>query len=667
MIDLPERRLSLGTHVRRPRFGNAERSREATNHYTLSVLVPTRNEAANIETLIHRVRRALEGFSTEVLFVDDSDDATPDVIDELIRRQSCTDTLQISLLHRPPGERDGGLGGAVVAGLALAQGCWVCVMDGDLQHPPDVIPSMYLAAVSEDATCVVASRYRDGGTSAGLDGPIRRVVSRAASGAAKAAFPKALRSVSDPMSGFFLFRRDAVDHRTLRPRGFKILMEIAVRTPTLRITEVPFTFAERHAGTSKANCLEGMTYARHLGRLRLDLARQRVVGGRSAASTGYCYDLHGILTVEADTRLPELEAFRTAELLEPADIRVQVGALPATEPNGRADDASGGHLRYTERFGNFGFAADISVGERIDVLAAPLLRFSPHVLYTNLVEPILRWSFVARGFALAHGACVVSDGQAFMITARTDTGKTTTMLKLLDAEPYEFVADDLTVVCPDGRVLPYPKPLTISNHTLHAVKTPLLSRRERTTLPLQSRIHSRSGRRFAFIMAKTGLPVATVNALTQLVVPPPKFPVQRLVPGVKVADAARLAGLFIIQRSEHGLEWLAHDDALEILLSNCEDAYGFPPYHTIEDFLLRSSWDNLREVERQVIAGAIEGRPAALLSSNRLDWATRIPGLIELVRTNGSGGHDASNEDVDPVNEATFSPRSGLVAAEARP
>ncbi len=218
---------------------------------------------------------------------------------------------------------------------------------------------------------------------------------------------------------------------------------------------------------------------------------------------------------------------------------------------------------------------------------------------------------------------------AFMITARTDTGKTTTMLKLLDAQPYAFIADDLTIVSPNGDVLPYPKPLTISNHTLHAVKRPLLSRRERTTLPLQSRLHSRSGRRFAFLLVKTGMPVATVNTLVQLLVPPPKYAVQRLVPSVEIAKGGKLAGLLVIQRSGNGFEWLSDEGALEILLANCEDAYGFPPYHSLEDFLLGASQHDLRGIERQVMAGALEGLPAALLSSTQLDWATRIPALIE--------------------------------------
>jgi hypothetical protein len=112
-------------------------------------------------------------------------------------------------------------------------------------------------------------------------------------------------------------------------------------------------------------------------------------------------------------------------------------------------------------------------------------------------------------------------------------------------------------------------------------------------------------------------------------VPPPKYPVQRLVPNVEIADGAKLGGLFVIQRGSDGFEWLEEEDALEILLGNCEDAYGFPPYHAIEDFLLGSAADNLREVERQILAGAFEGVSAALLSSTSLDWAVRIPALVD--------------------------------------
>jgi hypothetical protein len=290
------------------------------------------------------------------------------------------------------------------------------------------------------------------------------------------------------------------------------------------------------------------------------------------------------------------------------------------------------YFHFSESVGSLGFATEIEIGEHIDVVASPLLRRSPHVLYTNLVEPLLRWSFVERGYALVHAAVVVEGPHAFLITARTDTGKTTTMLKLLDAHPYRFIADDLCIVSPDGTVRSYPKPLTISQHTLHAVKRPRLDWHERLTLPLQSRLHSREGRRLAFWLARRGLPVATVNTVAQLVVPPPKYEVGRLIPGVKIATRARVAGLFVIERGPEALEFLTGEAALDILLMNCEDAYGFPPYHKIEDFVMESSPDDLRELERKIIASALENRPAALLSSPSLGWAERMPPLISDIK-----------------------------------
>jgi len=248
----------------------------------LSVIIPTRNEERNVEPLLELLEDALDGLAAQAIFVDDSDDATPDVIDAAIERRSGARALEVTMVHRVAPDREGGLSGAVVAGLAVAQGDWVCVMDGDLQHPPEVILLMLAAAKAHDATFVVASRYRDGGDAAGLVGLPRVAASRGASIAAKALFRSALRPVSDPMSGFFLFRRDSVDPSVLRPHGFKILIEIAVRTPGLRIVEVPYTFGDRHAGESKANWRVGLAYGRHLARLRVDVTRRRISDVRRA-------------------------------------------------------------------------------------------------------------------------------------------------------------------------------------------------------------------------------------------------------------------------------------------------------------------------------------------------------------------------------------------------
>jgi dolichol-phosphate mannosyltransferase len=238
----------------------------------LTLLVPTRNEAENVEPLVSRLSACVEPGAV-VLFVDDSDDETPAVIQ--VARERGLGSLDIRLLHRPVGQRTGGLGGAVLAGLQQTDTPWVCVMDGDLQHPPEVVPGLLAAARAANADLVVASRYVRGGRNQGL-GPVRTAVSWGSTVLAKAAFPHRLRGIRDPMSGFFLFRREALTER-MTPRGFKILLEIAVRHPDLVRREVPFVFVERAMGASKGTIREGFRYLRLLAEMRWRLWRRQPI------------------------------------------------------------------------------------------------------------------------------------------------------------------------------------------------------------------------------------------------------------------------------------------------------------------------------------------------------------------------------------------------------
>jgi dolichol-phosphate mannosyltransferase len=699
----------------------------------LTVVVPTKNERENVPHVVERLEAALPTVPLEIVFVDDSSDGTAELVEDL----AADSERQIVLLKQMHGRHIGGLGAAVVQGLRVARAPWVCVMDADLQHPPELVAALLEQAESRDLDVVVASRYCEQGET-GSFGWARAMASRSTTTAARLLFPRRLRTVTDPMSGFFLVRRDAVDVDRLRPRGFKILLELLVRHPDLRAAEVSFTFGERRFGRSKAGIREAVRYLSLLARLRFarfgavglsglvvntavlafltdfvglfyvvsavfatqvstlwnfcftefwvfsDRAARRGRGSRMAlfflmnnaalalrgpllivltsglgihyalsnvislasltllrfaladtwiwakdhpqksrAGGPYSYDIHRIVSVMSDARLPELERFRVGQLVADPDIRVRLGRIST---NGHGP--GGAAIRYREGPGRFGFGVEIEVGIPIEATASALVGRSPHVLYTNVVEPILRWTFADRGYALVHAACLADGEQAFLVTARTDTGKTTTSLRLLDTEPYSFLSDDLTLVAPNGRVLPYPKPLTISRHTLRAVRTPLLTRRERAGLIVQSRLHSRSGRRFALILARTHLPAATINALVQLLVPPPKYHVERLVPGVSVAPEAQLAGMVVIQRGGLGEVVLDDDEALDTLMSNCEDAYGFPPYSEIEGSLRRRNGSDLKQVERAIVASALSGLPTSLLRSETMDWWCRLPGVV---------------------------------------
>jgi len=254
----------------------------------LSIVVPTFNEAPNIEELIRRVAAAVDsaGIEAEIVFVDDSTDATPDVIREVAdrvaaeRAQGEASTLPIRLLHR---ERPtGGLGGAVMAGFAAAESDACLVMDGDLQHPPEEIPALWRRFARGDVDVVIASRYVGGGTAEGLADRTRVMVSKGATALTRAMFPIRLKDVSDPMTGFFLVDRRAVDGAQVKPRGFKILLEILARRP-MRIAEVPFDFADRHAGESKASVRQGVHFLTQLTALRFGkMSLFAVIGGLGA-------------------------------------------------------------------------------------------------------------------------------------------------------------------------------------------------------------------------------------------------------------------------------------------------------------------------------------------------------------------------------------------------
>ncbi|MDP6182506.1 MAG: polyprenol monophosphomannose synthase [Gammaproteobacteria bacterium] len=225
----------------------------------ISLIVPTFNEATNVESLIKQIDANLTDTGFELVFADDSTDATP----EIIRKLAATDE-RIKLCHR---DRSAGLASAVVEALPEAFGEFVAVMDADLQHPPAVVPQMIEHAKRHQGDIIVASRYAVGGRDSGLSGPARRIGSKIGRLAAYTLLPESRRT-TDPLSGFFLFRRAIVEGIELRPLGFKILLEILVRCRPRRVLDVPFHFQQRTQEQSKASAVQVLNYARHLLRLR---------------------------------------------------------------------------------------------------------------------------------------------------------------------------------------------------------------------------------------------------------------------------------------------------------------------------------------------------------------------------------------------------------------
>lgn len=240
---------------------------------SLSIVVPVMNESENIRPLVERIQKALRNRSVEVLFVDDSRDEKSVEVAQAARDDLGSRKFDVKIFHRVGDQRWGGLSGAVTDGMRTARADRVLVMDGDLQHPPETIPAMLKAANTHDV--VIASRYRKGGSASGLSSIVRHLVSRGSTLAAKAFFPGRLRGVSDPMTGFFLVDRRKIERSRLRPKGFKILLEILATHPELSRAEVPLQFAERTAGESHGSLKQGLEFAGQLLDLRFGVLARR--------------------------------------------------------------------------------------------------------------------------------------------------------------------------------------------------------------------------------------------------------------------------------------------------------------------------------------------------------------------------------------------------------
>ena len=211
----------------------------------LSIVVPTYNEAENIKVLVERLVNVLESNDIndfEVLVVDDN---SPDGTCSIVKQISSRDQ-RIKCILRVD---EKGLASAVVEGFRHAKGSYVVVMDADLQHPPEIVPKLVRVLEEREADIAVASRYVKGGGVAGWS-KIRLLMSRLGTIGVKLLVDETCKT-TDPLAGFFAVRKEKLNIEKLRPRGFKILIEILVQHPDLRVIDVPYVFQRRYSGESK--------------------------------------------------------------------------------------------------------------------------------------------------------------------------------------------------------------------------------------------------------------------------------------------------------------------------------------------------------------------------------------------------------------------------------
>ena len=230
----------------------------------ISLVVPAYNERGNIELLVERAGAALAatGEPFELIIVDDnSPDGTADAV-----RALQTSRPWLRLLVRT---EDRGLSSAVIAGWDASHGEVLGCMDADLQHPPEVLTKLVHALRTSGADIVVGSRHVSGGGVSDWS-LARRFVSWTATLLATLAVPGTLGEVRDPMSGFFLLRRAVIRSASLKPRGYKILLEVLAKGDYRAVREVPFVFQERIEGGSKIGSSVIWDYVVHLFRISLE-------------------------------------------------------------------------------------------------------------------------------------------------------------------------------------------------------------------------------------------------------------------------------------------------------------------------------------------------------------------------------------------------------------
>lgn len=225
----------------------------------LSLIIPTYNEKKNIPALLERLYQTFEenNIEAEIIIVDDnSPDGTSDLVLNLKKKYN-----RLRLIKR---EGKLGLSSAVLTGFKKAKGNIQGVMDADLSHPPESVANLF-SAINETITeknktpdFVIGSRYIKGGKIVGWK-TYRKFVSKIATLLARP-FTK----VKDPMSGFFLIKKEYISNQEFNSKGFKICLELLVKSNWKIVKEVPITFKDRTSGKSKASIKEYYLYLYNL-------------------------------------------------------------------------------------------------------------------------------------------------------------------------------------------------------------------------------------------------------------------------------------------------------------------------------------------------------------------------------------------------------------------
>jgi len=232
------------------------------NSTQVSVIIPTYNESKNILQVLKSIGENLPlYFSTQAIVVDDnSPDGTGKIVEDYLKNVKKIAGYTVDIIHRTAKK---GLGSAILKGVQYAKGDTIVVMDSDFSHPPQIIPRLLDALKKYQCDIVVASRYVKGGNIHGW--PLKRkLMSKLATVIAKKSLGV---RITDPMSGFFAFNRAIIKGLKFDAIGYKMLLEILVKTKGATVKEIPYTFTDRKFGSSKVSTSTAIDYAKSVWKL----------------------------------------------------------------------------------------------------------------------------------------------------------------------------------------------------------------------------------------------------------------------------------------------------------------------------------------------------------------------------------------------------------------
>ncbi|HEX5186416.1 MAG TPA: hypothetical protein VFV86_05955 [Nitrososphaeraceae archaeon] len=296
-------------------------------------------------------------------------------------------------------------------------------------------------------------------------------------------------------------------------------------------------------------------------------------------------------------------------------------------------------IKYTEHFGSSGAQFQIIFNQnKVEIAINELISKSKHVTYVNLIEPILRFLFLSKGYILLHSACMSSpSGRGFFLSAPPDTGKTTTVIKCVK-QGYYFLSDDMTIINLPNNALCFPKSMTISAHTY---KTAVEAQsphnydndniNDKKGMRIRSLVHSKTGRSLMHKLADRNVPIFTINTIGQSKIKPPKYHISDIIKDAKIKDKTTIDSLFFLEKGNdeeeaEKIEKISVDLALQRAIENSDDAFLFPPYSDLIKYIRidnKTAYD-LLEDEKRMLEKLLSSIDCYILKSGGRNWSNMI-------------------------------------------